>query len=198
MNINYDLENIKFRVKNEGLDVCIISYGGSCTNLLFNILKKNGYNIKHPYIWAEILCHYPDYIKLDIPIIYIYDNIKKSYLSMKRRGINRRNYMLLTKCEFNNSDYSDENLLKQMIFQYHNWTKIKYDNVLIIKSNELFKPDIKFKLQNFLKNDNLISIPAIYRKPQIDLNTFILDNDDQELFKKYNKEIDDINITLDN
>ena len=191
--MNYDLENIKFRVKEEELDVCIISYGGSCTNLLFNILRQNGYNKKLTNIWTEILCHYPDYIELDIPIIYIYDILKKGYLSMKNRFLNCRNYNVLTKYEYDNSQYSDEKLIKQMIFQYHNWTKKKYDNVLIIKSKELFEPDIKLKLQNFLKNDNLMCLPAIYRKPKIDLNTHKICKSDLELFEKYEKEIDDIN-----
>lgn len=51
----------------------------------------------------------------------------------------------------NNKDVelSDENLLKSMIEQFNSWTSVKKNNVLILKSCELFKYDIVNKLETF-------------------------------------------------
>lgn len=80
-----DLSNINSIIMKEGLDLLIVSYGGCCSNKLTNQLEKNGYNCKTK-IWHKILCHCPKYIEIDIPIIYIYDNPIKSFMSMKNRG----------------------------------------------------------------------------------------------------------------
>ena len=77
-----DLNHINDIIKSENLDVLVVSYGGCCTNTLVDYLEKNNFNCKTE-IWSKILCHCPYY---DIPIIYIYDNPIKSFLSMKNRG----------------------------------------------------------------------------------------------------------------
>jgi len=77
-----ELNNINDIIKREGLNVLVISYGGCCSNTLVNCLEKNNFKC-NTQIWAKILCHCPQYIECDIPIIYIYDNPIKSFLSMK-------------------------------------------------------------------------------------------------------------------
>jgi len=138
-------------------------------------------------IWQNILCHCPKYIDCDIPIIYIYNNPITSFSSMKRRnkGIWDTNQRKLS--NNNNTHLSDENLLNLMIKQFHNWTDIKRDNVLIIKSDELFKDEIVNKLDTFL-NTTLKHFPIKYVKTKTELN-----KEDIELFEKYKDEIDTIN-----
>jgi hypothetical protein len=41
-----NLENINNKIKNEGLELLVVSYGGSCSNTLCDNLEKNGYNCK--------------------------------------------------------------------------------------------------------------------------------------------------------
>ena len=74
-----DLNNINEVIKKENLDVCIVSYGGSCSNTLVKALVSNNYNCI-TNSWDKILCHCPKYVDVDIPVIYIYDNPKKAFL----------------------------------------------------------------------------------------------------------------------
>ena len=90
-----------------------------------------------------------------------------------------------------NTKLSDENLLKLMIDQFNVWTSVKRNNVLIIKTNELFKQDIVNKLENFLKK-KILHFPIEYKSPKTttkDMEEFKLTN----LYKKYKVEIDTIN-----
>jgi hypothetical protein len=80
-----NLNNANDIIKSEGLDVLVISYGGCCSNILVDYLEKNNFKCRTE-IWDKILCHCPEYIECDIPIIYLYDNPIKSFLSMKNRG----------------------------------------------------------------------------------------------------------------
>ena len=80
-----NLENVSEIILKEGLQILVISYGGSGTNTLVNTLQKSNYKCISD-IWSKLLCHCPKYIDCDVPIIYIYDNPIKSFLSMKRRG----------------------------------------------------------------------------------------------------------------
>ena len=186
-NICDDFKNISNIVNQEKLNICVISYGGSCSNILGDTLKKNGY-VYETKIWNKILCHCPEYIELDIPIIYIYDNPIKSFLSMKKRGkgiwdVNQ------TKLSNNyNIELSDENLLKFMIKQYNVWSKAT--NILIIRANELFTNDILDKLKLFLKNDKLKHFPIKYIEPAT--NSYTINSNEYELFKKYQNEIEEI------
>lgn len=175
-------------IKEENLDLCVISHGGCCTNQLVDILTENGYNINTP-IWKNILCHYPEYIDIDIPIIYIYGNPMTSFLSVKNRGYGfwDRNQQKLSNNE--NTELSDENLLKLMIKQTNMWINIKKDNVLILKNSEIFEETIVEKLQSFLKKE-LHSFPVEYKTPKTTLDN--LSKDELLLFQKYKKEINTI------
>ena len=50
-----------------------------------------------------------------------------------------------------NVELSDEKLLTLMIEQFNSQTNINRDNVLLIKSEEIFQPNIVNKLEKFLK-----------------------------------------------
>ena len=189
-----DFTNINNLVEEEKLQICVISYGGSCTNLLVSTLAANGYVVVTP-TWQSILCHCPVYINLDIPIIYIYDNIIKSYLSMKNRGSGICDTNQRKLSNNYNVELSDENLLSLMIKQYNTWTEKKDKNVLIIKSNELFDTPIIDKLQTFLKNSSLQYFPIKYITPKTNINNNIKE-EDLLLFQKYKDEINKINSTF--
>jgi hypothetical protein len=183
-----DLKLVNDIIKEENLDLCVISHGGCCSNQLADILAENGYNVKTP-IWKKILCHCPEYIDIDIPIIYIYGNPLYSFLSAKNRGegVWDLNQQKLSNNE--NIKLSDENLLKLMIKQVNTWINIKKDNVLILKSSEIFEEHIVDKLQSFLKKD-LHSFPITYVKPKTSLDN--LDRDELILFQKYKNDINKI------
>ena len=66
-----DLENISKIIKKEGLQILVVSYGGSCSNTLVTTLEKEGYTCQTD-IWNKLICHAPKYISCSIPIIYIY------------------------------------------------------------------------------------------------------------------------------
>ena len=184
-----DLSNIKKIVNEEGLDVLVVSYGGSCSNTLVNTLQKNGYKCRSK-MFDRILCHCPHYIELDIPIIYIYDNPISALLSMKRRGLGiwGTNQRKLS----NNRDIKleDENLLKLMIKQYNNWKG--HNDVLFVKTNELFEKNILIKLKKFLKNDELMGFPIELKEKKTKLNEF--DMDIVKVIEKYLPEIKKINL----
>lgn len=69
-----DSNEINNIIKSEGLEICVVSYGGCGCNELVDILEKNGYKCR-TLIWDNLLCHCPEPINIDIPIIYIYIEI---------------------------------------------------------------------------------------------------------------------------
>lgn len=184
----HNLDKINYDIKKQvGLDILVISYGGSCSNALVNQLEKNGYKCK-TQLWEKILCHCPTYIDVNIPVLYIYDNPIKSFLSQKRRSCYHGNQKKLS----NNSNIksSDENLLKLMIEQFNSWTNVKRDKVFLIKSNELFEDGIVNKLEKILKN-KISHFPLKYKPPHVtDKN--IEDFKLTELFKKHKLELEKI------
>ena len=124
-----NLDNVNNIIHNEGLNLLVVSYGGSCSNTLVNVLEKNNYICNTP-IWREILCHCTEYVEINRPIIYIYDNFIKSFLSMKKRDIGFWDINQKKMSNDINIVLSDENLIKLMINQFNNWTNIKRDNIL--------------------------------------------------------------------
>ena len=52
-----NLENIKDIISQEKLEICIISYGGCCSNALNLVLEQNGY-ITRSNTYNNLLCHY--------------------------------------------------------------------------------------------------------------------------------------------
>ena len=136
-----NLNNVNDIIKSEGLDVLVISYGGCCSNTLADYLEKNNFKCRTE-IYCKILCHCPEYIECDIPIIYVYDNPIKSFLSMKNRGKGLWDINQQKMSNDTNVVLSDKNLIELMINQFNNWTNIKRYNVCVIKSCELFENNI--------------------------------------------------------
>lgn len=191
MSINLEKNNLRTIIKREKLQICVVCYGGCSSNTLVNSLIKNNYICKTS-IWDKILCHCPDVIDVDIPIIYIYRNPINAFLSMKRRNKNEINQKKLS--NYTSTKISDETLLELMIKQFYTWTSKKSKNILIVKYEELFLPEIKDKLQVFLNNYNLKHFPIDYIPPCINKN--FIDNlplEQLELFDKYKQDIDYIN-----
>jgi len=183
-----DLNSIKNIVQREKLKISVICYGGCCSNQLVDIFEQNNYKSKSP-VWDTILCHCPHYIDIDIPIIYLYDNPIKAYLSMKRRYVNVVNQKKLSNNK--NSAPSDETLLQLMIKQFHSFTNQPRKNVLIVKACDLFQPAICDKLKNFLNNPNLNYFPIEYIPGKTNMNE--ISAVDAALFLKYKAYIDYIN-----
>jgi hypothetical protein len=184
----FDLTNINEVVKEEKLDICVISFGGCCSNQLVNVLYANGYNVR-TFVWINLLCHCPEYIELDIPIIYIYGNPIKSFLSVKRR---KHCWIKIQQMLSNNVniELSDENLLKLMIRQFNIWNNVNKYNVLILKNSEIFEMSIVDKLQTFLNNKNLKNFPVKYVPPITDVKH--VSKDDAVLFQKYKDDVNNI------
>jgi hypothetical protein len=185
-----DLRYANSLLENQGLDILVVSYGGSCSNLLVDTLEKNGYRCKCE-IWHEILCHCPVYIETNIPVIYIYDNPIKAFLSMKNRG---KHYWDTNQKKLSNNiniNLSDENLLELMFHQFYSWMKERNKNMLVIKSVDLFEHNIVNVLQKFLKR-KVYHFPIQYIKPKTDISN-IKDKSIVDLFEKYKVQIEYIN-----
>jgi hypothetical protein len=182
-----NLSNINKVIKEEKLEICVISYGGSCSNELVNTLIQNNYICK-TNIWNKILCHCPLYIPLDIPIIYIYSNPIKAFLSMKRRSKDIYNIKKLSNDK--NKKISDEQFLQLMFRQFNSFIKANNENILIISSKELFENTIIDKLQKFLKRE-IKNFPIEYKTPVTNINN--IDPYYITLFEKYKNQIDLIN-----
>ena len=181
----WDLNTIQETIQHEGLDVLVVSYGGSCSNTLVKYLEKNKLKCNTP-IWDKIICHCPQYIECNVPMIYIYDNPIKSFLSIKRQGHWETNQKKLS--NHTNIVFSDEHLLQLMIRQFHEWTT--RENVCILKSGELFEDTIVEKLETFLKR-NIQHFPIPYKTPKTNLEQ--IPDDLKQLFETYKVEIDRIN-----
>lgn len=188
-----ELNSINTKIIQEKLDIAVICFGGCCSNTFIDALEKNGYVVRSP-TWAQILCHCPSPIKLDIPVIYLYRDPQEALLSMKRRG---KGFWDINQHKLSNSinvNYSDGNLFRLMISQFYAWTNFKENKILILKYEELFEDSINNKLSIFLNNDKLTNFPIKYNKPNITHS--IIDSIDiklKNLFQKYQTDIDYIN-----
>ena len=60
---------IQQQIINEGLQLCVVSYGGCSSNTLTNTLEQNNYKCITP-IWKKILCHSPELIYINIIDVY--------------------------------------------------------------------------------------------------------------------------------
>jgi hypothetical protein len=189
----YDLNKLYEAVTSEKLDIAVVSYGGSSTNTLIDTLEKNGYKCHSP-VYDNLLCHCPEPVDLDIPIIYIFRNPIEALLSMKRRG---KNIWDINQRKLSNSltqKYSDRNLLHLMIRQFNNWTSCHYNNILFLRYDDIFKPDVVDLLKKFLKNDNLLHFPINFIRPHITNNIVkTIDKRLHNLFDEYEDDIKKIN-----
>ena len=186
-------DNVNQRIREEKLELCVVSYGGCGSNSLVKGLCSNGINCTTGS-WHALLCHCPRKVNMIIPMIYIYRDPVKAFLSMRRRG---HGYYTVNQQKLSNnliSNTSDENLLSLMISQFYSWTNQKSDNVLILKYDELFSIGIEEKLEAFL-NRKLLNFPIQYIAPFVDDDVVMnLNTQDKVLFNKYKKDIDHINL----
>ena len=82
----YQPEYIKKILNEQKLEVLVISYGGSCSEALQRALTNSNINSIIPlhaegHVEWEHAVHLPFYYKMNIPIIYVYDDIRKAFLS---------------------------------------------------------------------------------------------------------------------
>ena len=189
----FDLRFVNRAIIQQGLQVCITSYGGSCTNALRGELEKNGYKC-FTKIWDNILCHCRERLNLVIPHIYVYNDPRKAFLSMKRRG---KGFWDLNQKKLANNNYirlSDDNLLQQMFIQFYNYTRKPLSNrILIIHQDELFQESIVNKLRKFLGNPGLKGFPIEYRPPKTPHELLYRVPYYANLFAKYRKHIENVN-----
>ena len=113
---------------------------------------------------------------------------------MKRRG---KNIWDINQRKLSNSltqKYSDRNLLHLMIRQFNNWTSCHYNNILFLRYDDIFKPDVVDLLKKFLKNDNLLHFPINFIRPHITNNIVkTIDKRLHNLFDEYEDDIKKIN-----
>lgn len=176
------------RMIHREMDIMVVSYGGSSCNTLVNVLQTQGYRC-YTGGWRRIFCHCPKYIECKVPVIYIYDNPIRAFCSIRRRGKGTYDQNQQKLSNNKNVKLSDENLLTLMINQFHEWTNKQRDNVLIIKTEELFQDEIVEKLNHFLKKE-IVGFPIEYKKPRTDIKKYTKQN--SELFEKYKEELDAI------
>ena len=130
-----NLDNIKNIIEIEGLELMVVSHGGCASNTLIDSLEKNNYKIRSQ-TYNDILCHCPYYIETHIPIIYIYDNPMKSFISMVERG---SGIWDINQQKMSNNKYvdlSNENLLgidSPGYFRQIVWIDWMKDDELLIK-----------------------------------------------------------------
>ena len=136
--------NINKVIAKEKIDLLLISFGGCCSNSLTDVLEANGYTIR-TQTYCDFFCHMPTYIdNLSVPVIYLYTDPIKGFLSQKRRG--EGFYDINQQKLSNNKDapLSDDNLLTLMIRQFHSFTgpetqeARKSGRLLILETKDLF------------------------------------------------------------
>ncbi len=191
--------NIKNYLKKNKLKAWVCSYGGSGTNMLADYLQKQGVKTKN-FLWHKKLVHNPEPLDLGIPMIYIYDDPRKSLFSEKtRKNIYFCNILKLSNNYFDvkkmkithNSKkirFCDDFLLRLMIQQFKNWTSAPFkDKILFIRFKDFFNEKTKEKLELFL-NKKLTNYP-VYKESKKKYNF----EKKSKLFEKYKEDIDFIN-----
>ncbi len=191
----HTLDEIINAISDEHLDVCVISFGGSSSNTLVDVLEQNQIVCKSP-IWHSIVCHCPYILPgVKTPIIYLYRDPRLAFLSCKQRmtgfwDVNQQK--LSNKLDV---ELSDEQLFVRMLTQFVKWTNYirvyKPANVCVVKYEELFQPSIRPKLESFLGKP-LVGFPIPYIQPK---SASVIPTDEEEkLFTKYKQWIEYVNL----
>lgn len=178
--VNLKSKKVLKQIEKE-LDVIIISYGGSCSNTLVDMLEENKIRCRSE-LWDKILCHCPIIPDVSLPIIYIFDHPVKAFRSMKARGtgfwdVNQRK---LTNNKY--ADLSDFNLMTAMLAQFSNFSEnIEEKNLLMFPTHLLFEKQGKEKLEKFLQRKELKQFPVTYIPPKsssLDIDFFLAFSED--------------------
>jgi len=191
----HSLDEIIKAISDEHLDVCVISFGGSSSNTLVDVLEQNQIVCKTP-IWHSILCHCPYILpSVQTPIIYLYRDPRLAFLSCKQR---MTGFWDVNQNKLSNNltvELSDERLLVLMLSQFVKWTNYitlyKPRNIRVVKYEELFQPSIQPKLESFL-GKKIAGLPIKYIEPKS--VSVIPTQEEEKLFIKYKQWIDCVNL----
>lgn len=167
------------------LDVWVCSFGGCGTNYLVDFLINHGLKAKSKE-WDKRYCHSPVHIPTPIPTIYLYDDIRKSFLSQKRRKEKVALVNIQKLSDFKIKDYDEELHLQLMFLQFFNWQK--KEGVFYISKDEMLKNEnCKKELLTYCGIDVKFSVELkeTRRKTEFDFNL--------PIFEKYQNQIDYIN-----
>jgi len=147
----HDLPNT---IKREKLDVAVVSFGGSGSNTLVEFLQAKGLNTR-ARCWQKLVCHCPEPIDTDIPMIYMYNKDARDAFCSQRRRMSvcwKDNQKKLS--NGNCSSFSDENLLRLMIKQFKAWTQPpRKENLLFLTFQEFFTDAGRDKINKFLNKN---------------------------------------------
>ena len=182
----YNLRDIPAIAKKEKLDVAVVSCGGSGSNTLVEYLQKKGLTTR-PRCWQKLICHCPEPVDLDIPIIYMYNtDFRDAFCSQRRRRSVCWKDNQIKLSNGNPGNLSDENLLKLMLKQFNSWTKVaNKENVLFLTFQEFFTDVGRDKINKFLKKDyNDYPRWGDREKHMYDFD------EDKELFNKFKEELE--------
>lgn len=138
------------------LDVWLVSPGGSGSTTFNTWLTKNGYNIIN-HTWRKIGCHHGIPLNLKIPIIYLFADLSKAYMSVSRRKSRRDSPYFTNQRKLTNNYHcqiSETNLWKSMKNQIENWVFLEdfvfTSDILIIKQNDLYTEKGKILVEKLL------------------------------------------------
>lgn len=188
----FNLKLIPFLIEEDKLEICIVSYGGTGSNNLVNLLKDNGILCRTKN-WEEYICHCPEYFQCNIPVLYIYSDPRLALMSMYKRGKDIFEVNQLKLSNKKKVNFSEENLLKLMIKQFKNWYNHKNkSNIYFIKSKRIYTEEFYNFIKSLLKiNKNLIGFPLKYKEPSNTLEN--IPSQYNSLFTKYKEDIEWIN-----
>lgn len=160
-----DPSDIPQLIKDEGLQICVVSHGGCGSNTLVRCLERNGFICRTP-TWERVLCHFPYPIDSPIKFIYLYRNLKDAWWSQKKRG---RGWWDVNQMKLSNNAKifrSDRNLIRLMKSQRTAWMECKRDNILVIPYSMLFTLDGQERIEDFVRRP-LLDYPKYRRHPSI-------------------------------
>jgi|TARA_Y200000002_G_scaffold372329_1_gene369997 hypothetical protein len=182
----YKLEDLPNVAKREKLEVAVVSFGGSGSNTLVEFLQKKGLKTR-PRCWQKLLCHCPEPVDLDIPIIYMYNkDARDAFCSQRRRRTVCWKDNQIKLSNGNPGKLSDENLLSLMIKQFKSWTAVaKKDNVMFLTFQEFFTDSGRAKINKFLNKD-YTDYPKWGDREKHVYNF----DDDKELFDKFTDDLE--------
>ena len=158
-----DVSNL---LNEQNASIWVASFGGVGSEQLALYLEARGLTV-NTSAWDKALCHfpYPVFTKLKRPFkaIYVYGDPVNAICSQKRRGFHGVNLQKLR----NNDElqYSDEDMLRAMAFQFEAWTTFHDDSLPIFtfSYSQMFNACCQRLLLRFLGIDTVPDFP-IFRK----------------------------------
>lgn len=180
-----DLRIVPQLMKRQNTNLAIVSYGGSCSNALANALRACRWRV-HTKIWDQIVCHCPQYLDFGVPVIYVFEDPVRAFLSQ-----NRRELLLMNQHKLTNStteDLDPETMFRSMFQQFRDFVRHGKDKVFFLRSSQLFLPETRPALEAFLKCRPLRTLPLQFRAPKTETDK--VPSRFEALFAKFRNEID--------